>query len=503
MFIEEFRDYIKDECTDEHGKISKPYYEIDPVNWSRLKEKYEKDDIKETLAEILMQYDPPYMEIRIGEAEKDFHLLEKFTYKDLNETTEETKSVNTSFYESFEMTDEQKEKHEKSSSIVKKQRQDSLFTETPWFARSEYSDEFLLSDRILKRNNKGNKASNYWQQENRWSVDGSVSPGPLRTWNSKEFMTSLMGSLFTLKAEKVDKSTLRTSIGLRKYICSQFKPNVAKLIYQFYPDSLPEKFRDNVPTHHKTDNNDEIILDDKTNEPKKFRDAQVVLDFSMGWGDRLCGFYASTAKKYIGIDPRKENHPIYNQQKEFYENLLKTEKETHFIESPAEDADLSNVKIKVDGEEVGITEDGGQVDLIFTSPPYFSVERYSYDDTQSWVRHKNIDRWNEDFLHKALNNVLTTLKSGGLLMVNISDVNASSQGTKGGKQWLKICDPMNEYLHNRGDMKYVECFGMEMAKRPNCLGIGTADDIDDSNMDAEYHEREGSFGEPVWVWQKN
>ena len=52
-------------------------------------------------------------------------------------------------------------------------------------------------------------------------------------------MTSLMGSLFTLKAEKVDKSTLRTSIGLRKYICSQFKPNVAKLIYQFYPDSLP------------------------------------------------------------------------------------------------------------------------------------------------------------------------------------------------------------------------------------------------------------------------
>ena len=120
MFIEEFRDYIKDECTDEHGKISKPYYEIDPVNWSRLKEKYEKDDIKETLAEILMQYDPPYMEIRIGEAEKDFHLLEKFTYKDLNETTEETKSVNTSFYESFEMTDEQKEKHEKSSSIVKK-----------------------------------------------------------------------------------------------------------------------------------------------------------------------------------------------------------------------------------------------------------------------------------------------------------------------------------------------------------------------------------------------
>ena len=149
MFIEEFKNYIKEEYEDSKGKLIKPYYEIDPVNWSRLKEKYEKDDIKETLAEILMQYDPPYMEIRIGEAEKDFHLLERFTYKDLNEITEETRSVNTSFYEPFEMTDEQKEKHEKSSSIVKKQRQDSLFTETPWFARSEYSDEFPLSDRIL------------------------------------------------------------------------------------------------------------------------------------------------------------------------------------------------------------------------------------------------------------------------------------------------------------------------------------------------------------------
>ena len=136
---------------------------------------------------------------------------------------------------------------------------------------------------------------------------------------------------------------------------------------------------------------------------------------------------------------------------------MRKQKETHFIESPAEDADL--------------TLFADSVDLIFTSPPYFSVERYSYDDTQSWVRHKNIDRWNEDFLHKALNNVLTTLKKGGLLMVNISDVNATSQGTKGGKQWLKICDPMNEYLQSRGDMQYVECFGMEMAKRPNCLEL--------------------------------
>ena len=485
MFIEEFKNYIKEEYKDSEGKLIKPYYEIDPVNWSRLKEKYDKEDIKETLAEILMQYDPPYMEIHIDEAEKDFKKLlydfsyaKQFEHKDIkievkhkfldfSETKEiDEKSVvpDPDYDRSYLEKPTFKERHEKTKTKKIRRRLDSLFVNTPWFARSEYSDEFPLSDRILKRNNTGNKASNYYQQENRWSVDGSVSPGPLRTWSNKDFMTSLMGSLFTLNAEKVDKSTLRTSIGLRKYICSQFRPSVAKLIYDYYIESIPDNFRD------------------------KANKVETVLDFSMGWGDRLCGFYASKATKYIGIDPRTENHPIYDKQKEFYESWLGKKKETDFIPSPAEDADL--------------TEHKDSVDLIFTSPPYFSVERYSYDDTQSWVRHKNIDRWNEDFLHKALNNVLTTLKEGGLLMVNISDVNATSQGTKGGKQWLKICDPMNEYLQSRGDMEYVECFGMEMAKRPNCLGIGTADDIEDSNMDAEYHEREGSFGEPVWVWQK-
>ena len=165
------------------------------------------------------------------------------------------------------------------------------------------------------------------------------------------------------------------------------------------------------------------------------------------------------------------------------------DKSYDFICSPAEDADLSAYK--------------ESVDLIMTSPPYFSVERYSNDDTQSWVRHKSIEDWNTKFLHKAIDNVWKTLKLGGLLMVNISDVNTTSKGTKGGKQWLKICDPMNEHLSKKNNAEYVECFGMEMAKRPNCLGIGTADDIDDSKMDAEYHEREGSFGEPVWVWQKS
>ena len=173
MFIEEFKNYIKEEYEDFNGDLIKPYYEIDPISWSKLKEKYDKEDIKETLAEILMQYEPPYMDITENDAKSDFYSLLDFTYKNLNEYTEVKRNVNTSFFESFEMTNEQEENYEKSSSKVKKQRQNSLFVETPWFARSEY--DWKLSNRVLKRNNTGNKASNYFQQKNRWSVDGSVS----------------------------------------------------------------------------------------------------------------------------------------------------------------------------------------------------------------------------------------------------------------------------------------------------------------------------------------
>jgi len=142
-------------------------------------------------------------------------------------------------------------------------------------------------------------------------------------------------------------------------------------------------------------------------------------------------------------------------------------------------------------------------DIAFTSPPYFNVERYSYDDTQSWVRYKDIDDWNELFLQKSLDNVWKTIKPGGYLLVNISDVNASSKGKKS-KGWLPICDPMNDFLDTLKDSEYQGCIGYEMAKRPNCIGVGTAKVTEETNRKPEYilPEKEGLFGEPIWIWKK-
>jgi hypothetical protein len=392
-------------------KNMEPYLKIDKKEWAYIKETFDRPDIQETLVEILKEYELPTQELTIKDAYKDFMKLKGIQWPD-------------------------------------------YLKESQWYARSEY--KWPLTKKIIRRINRGNDASNYFQQYNRWSVDGTISPGPVRTWGNPKFMYTLLGSLFTLEVEKVDRGTLRSCIGLRKYICSQFKPNVAKSIYDMFK-------------------------------------AENILDFSMGWGDRLAGFYASDyGKHYVGIDPRKENHPIYNEQSEFYEKHLgffEHERKSEFHCSPAEEFDFSQYD--------------NHFDLVFTSPPYFNVERYSYDDTQSWVRYKSIEDWNTDFLQKTLKNLWSSIKTGGYLLVNISDVNASSKGKKT-KGWLSICDPMNDFLDTFKDSEYKGCVGYEMAKRPNSIGAGTAKVTEETNRKPEYilPVKEGLFAEPIWTWKK-
>mgnify|MGYP003310936556 CR=1 FL=1 len=364
-----------------------PYFHIDEQEWEHIKTTFDKDDVKESMAKVAMTYPPPFQDIEEGKCITSFNKLKGTWVYD-------------------------------------------LLKEGEWFGRTETEYKWPLtfndSHWYIKRINTGNESSNYFQQENRWSVDGTISPGPLRTWKTEKFMTTLMGAAYTLKFPKIDKGTLRTMLGLRKYICSQFKPNVAKALYDYF---------------------------DSTN----------ILDFSAGWGDRLAGFYASTKTElYVGIDPRKENHPIYREQADRYDSMInefwEIKKKSEFLCEAAEEADLERYE--------------DTFDTIFTSPPYFNVERYSYDDTQSWVRYKNIDQWNENFLQRSIENMWTSLRSGGVLCVNIADVNASSQGMKK-KGWLQICDPMNEFIDTFRDSDYLGCIGMEMASRPNSIGAGT------------------------------
>ena len=118
-------------------------------------------------------------------------------------------------------------------------------------------------------------------------------------------------------------------------------------------------------------------------------------------------------------------------------------------------------------------------DTIFTSPPYFQVERYTQDNNQSWKRYKKLKDWKEQFLFATLEKAWYTLKKGGYLIVNISDVYCNHTINQ-------ICDDMNDFIRKLGSKRH-KAIGMAMSKRPNSGAL---------------KDKTGTFVEPIWIHQK-
>lgn len=391
-----------------------PYLEIGAEEWEYIKNTFSVEDVKESLAEVAMTYPIPYNDITEEDAYHSFMDLKSIRWNELQSKGE-------------------------------------------WYYRSSNS-RYNLSPLYFSRTNRGSTTSNFFQQENRWEANSIRSPGPARTWRMKKSMISLMGALYTLKVSHIDKGTLRGCLHLRKYTCSQFRPSVAKALY--------DKF-----------------------------ESKNVLDFSMGWGDRLAAFYAgNTTEHYVGLDPKADNHPIYNIQRDFYNkhaSFFEHEKISEFHICTAENFDF--------------TQYNEYFDMVFTSPPYFNIEHYNQDDTQSFKRYKSIEKWNTDFLHKVLTNIYPAVKFNGIIAINIADVFSTSG--KGKKRWLEITNPMNDHLKSLG-MEYIGAIGMEMSKRPNSAGAGTIfegsalKEWTDDAMNRAMNSMNKPFAEPIWLWRK-
>ena len=76
-----------------------------------------------------------------------------------------------------------------------------------------------------------------------------------------------------------------------------------------------------------------------------------------------------------------------------------------------------------------------------------------------------------------------TLKSGGYALINIADIYDRSQHS-----YVKICEPMVDYMKQKEDCKFEGVIGMELSVRPADPGI------DDTNL--------SKFAEPMWIFKK-
>ena len=324
-----------------------------------------------------------------------------------------------------------------------------------WFPRNERRSKYPLIPKYFKRDNSGNNASNPFHIENRWKVDWTRTPSGWKTWQTVRGIKTIVRAFWSLEKvlTKVDLQSIRMATTLRKYVASQFKPAIAKAFYDYFK-------------------------------------SVNILDFSAGWGDRLAGFYCGeTTRHYVGIDPNTINHPNYERQVEFYkkhQTFFEEPKTVDLICEPAEDVDYSSYE--------------NYFDTIFTSPPYFNVEKYSDEDTQSYLRYQDINSWNKNFLQKTIGKIIPTIKSGGILAINIADVyNPKSKN----KEYYQICNPMNDYIKSQG-LEYYGCIGMEMTKRFNSGGAGNAKSeyFEEHLKEKTKDTKDVAFGEPVWIWRK-
>lgn len=123
-----------------------------------------------------------------------------------------------------------------------------------------------------------------------------------------------------------------------------------------------------------------------------------VLDFSSGWGGR-CLATMAYGVPYYGCDANKELATSYKSLVKFCEVPQDTVKMTF---KPSETAEISEIT-------------GGQpYDLIFTSPPYFTLEKYrgmpAYEGREGFLR---------EFLEVVVERAWTGLQVGGSMAINM------------------------------------------------------------------------------------
>ena len=299
-----------------------------------------------------------------------------------------------------------------------------------------------------------NDVSNYFHQELRLNCSSYSFKSPLDVWyngTAKDIWRCLgpmwrgingMKSVMVDGREELrggaltDKSYV-SAFRLQTYIATQFKPNVAKTIYQM-------------------------------------TDAKKVLDTSCGWGDRLAGFFASDAEEYIGCDPNPNTFKQYLKQIEVYNSFLAKPKKTTIYNCGAEDLPWDTIN---------------DIDCAFTSPPYFSTERYNEggekEENQSWKKFDEYNKWRDDFYLPVSKNTFNSLSSTGHMFINIMDP------TIKGKRYYSS-DELVDSLKNN----FVGQIGMRIMQRPK------SDKLFESEEEkAEFMNR--IYIENVWCFSKD
>jgi hypothetical protein len=160
----------------------------------------------------------------------------------------------------------------------------------------------------------------------------------------------------------------------------------------------------------------------------------VVLDYAHGFGGRLLGALASKKNlHYIGIDPNTETSANVNRLGQLVEKAT---------------GRTGSYELHCMGSEEYAGADNS-VDFAFSSPPYFNLERYTEEDTQSYNKFDEVDAWLEGYVRPTIKMLHRVLKDGAYYGVNIADFKIGSKTVSFVDDWIRISEEEGfTYDHN-------------------------------------------------------
>jgi 16S rRNA G966 N2-methylase RsmD len=130
-----------------------------------------------------------------------------------------------------------------------------------------------------------------------------------------------------------------------------------------------------------------------------------ILDFCAGFGGRLLGAMA-LKRHYVGVDASKDQitglYELQNHIKNYSEGT------SEFFCESAEDF-LPQLE-------------SNSFDMVFTSPPYFNLEKYCIDRSQSYLRYENYEEWKNKFMYQLIIQSGRLLKTKGFLVLNVANI---------------------------------------------------------------------------------
>jgi len=111
-------------------------------------------------------------------------------------------------------------------------------------------------------------------------------------------------------------------------------------------------------------------------------------------------------------------------------------------------------------------------DLVFTSPPYFDVEKYSYSPDQSFMRYGTYEVWRSKFLRDIMRDAVRACKEGGHIILNVKNY-----------EHMKIADDVLNFASQIG-LDLIKTYQMRLAN-------------------SEYNRKESKFHtEPIFVFRR-